>query len=86
MNRLYHAHLTWSGTELLEAGHQPDESDDERCHQVLGEAFVLTVAEGGNGLLLALGIKLVGVGKLFGIAARFTLRIWLKILIHITSM
>lgn len=73
MDRLDHAHLTWRGTKLLEASHEPYESDNEGSHEVLGETFVLAVAEGGHGLLLALRVELVGVGDLFRVAARFAL-------------
>lgn len=86
MDRLHHAHLARRGAELLEAGHEFNESDDESGHKVLGEAFVLAVAERGHGFLLALRVELVGVGDLFRVAARFALQTWLKISKRPTKM
>lgn len=82
MNRLHHTHLTWCGTKLLETSHEPDKSDDECGYQVLGQALVLTVAEGRHGLRPALRVELIGVDDLFRVATSFALDIILEPFTH----
>jgi hypothetical protein len=67
------AHGTGRRTEFLEVGYELDETHDESERDFPGEAFVLAVAEGGNVGFLALGVELVCVRGLLGVAASLAL-------------
>lgn len=86
MDRLHQAHLARRGTKLLQTGHEPDKSDNERRHQVFGETLMLAVAEGGYRFLPALRVELFSVGDLFRIAAAFALEKWLMVSVRISTM
>jgi hypothetical protein len=65
--------LPRSRSKLLEVCHELDETCDESEGDVLGDAFVLAVAEGRDVFFLALGVELARVGNFLGVAASLAL-------------